>query len=196
MRNGQKEKISRDAIKVGDWIKVRGSSWQDDRFVVFRMDRVDDPARRKVKLKARLDEVGPDASDPTYLELAGFRFVIDDDTDFEDFPELVDGAASGESSRGADATAASGSTDRPPQGAASTARAVTRAERELDRVQLYKLEADSLEHEDVSREFPEVVSTLMNRLDRWEARHGGKGQARVVVDAESAEKLRSLGYIQ
>jgi len=190
VRDGRKQPLAREVIAVGDWVKVRGSGWNDERFGVFRMERIDDPTRRKVKLKARLDEVGPAASDPAYVRLSGFRFTIDDDTDFEDFPEAetTAGVGSGRPEKMIDEVASDQSTcaDASPLGSA----------RELDGLQLYKLNVDSLEVEDLSAQLPETVAKLMRELDRWEVRHAGKGQARVVVDAESAEKLRSLGYIQ
>ena len=67
-------------------------------------------------------------------------------------------------------------------------------------VELYDLENDPAEEEDVSDDLPELRERLLSDLEEWQAQYpqqpGGGGTATESADRESLEQLRALGYIE
>jgi arylsulfatase A-like enzyme len=62
--------------------------------------------------------------------------------------------------------------------------------------ELYDLDADPEETEDLTAAHPEIVSELAAELSKWvDARAAAAGSEAPEMDAETLENLRSLGYL-
>ena len=68
-----------------------------------------------------------------------------------------------------------------------------------EKEELYDLQADPGETRNLASERPELATSMRAQLLLWVANHSLKKKPQpeeVVVDEETLEKLRSLGYIQ
>jgi arylsulfatase A-like enzyme len=178
LKNSSGETLKGVEIATGLWVQVKGA-WKDDVFLVRRVKLLDDPDDMKQEIKAPVIDVEWEDDDEVEIHLAMIDVEADDETEFEgDWPDWTPHG------------------DQPEHAPADSPDET--GKRVLVGVSLYDLLSDPLETENLSTREPGILRDLFDRLDTWEERYARQvgAEGRVILDEETLERLRSLGYIR
>lgn len=164
------------ALETGMWVQLRGQMTADGALEATRIKRIAADGNPEAEIKARVDEVRTEASG-LVLRMLGLDVIVDDDSDFEGtWPALP--------------------ADRAPAAVPPTLAPV--ASRTVIAVELYDLENDPGEKNNIAGREPQIVRDLIDRLDEWERDFGADSHAseQVPLSPAEIERLRSLGYVE
>ncbi len=167
-------RVTSDRLTEGSWVQVKGPWSEDGPFQVRRVKFLED-TKREVKAPVLEVERTPGGM---LIHLTGFFVDVDDETEF-------DGEWPGWEPEPTVSKAAEDDT------------AGEAIERVLKSLQLFDLDVDPGEVDDIGERRPDLVERLTELLDGWEHAYEGDIVApQIELDEEAMEKLRSLGYVQ